>query len=77
MKIRYKCYCGDKEHEIEVTERPEGGDLVLWMQYVVSGTICVHHNVINPNCISLTMEYVKIPMDESAEGIGQKPHLSS
>lgn len=77
MIIMYKCHCMDAERQVQVTERPHNGDLILWMECVVAGTIRVHHHAENPRCTYDTMEYVKIPVDENAEGIGQKPRLAS
>lgn len=77
MKIMYKCTCMPAEREIDVTERPPGSDLIMWVECVVGGTISLDHQARNPACRNNIMEYVKIPVDENAEGIGEKPRLSS
>lgn len=77
MKIMYKCRCLLLEREVEVPERPRDGDLIVWVQYVVGGCVLMDHSTVSPYCKQQEMEYVKIPVDENAEGIGQKPHLAS
>lgn len=77
MKIIYKCTCMDAERQIEVMDRPEDGDLILWMNLVVGGSISCDHTARCPRCPSETMEYVKIPVDENADGIGMKRKMSS
>lgn len=75
--LKYKCRCMGAEREISVPARPENGDLILWLEHVVGGTILVYHRAEKPNCQAVEMEYVKIPVDEDAEGLGMKPHMSS
>ena len=75
IDIRYKCKCMAGEATVQVLERPTGSDLLLWMG-VVQATIGMDHGARNPKCRSETMEYAKIPVDENAGGIGEKPQLN-
>lgn len=75
IRIIYKCRCTPKEVELDVPERPRGSDLMLWMT-VVQAHIGMDHGVRSPHCMAEKMEYVKIPVDEHAEGVGEKPQLN-
>lgn len=77
MKVTYKCVCMTAEAEIEVTSRPADADVVLWVEAAVAGAIAVDHSARSPRCMATAMEYVKIPVDEDAPGIGVKPPLAS
>lgn len=70
MKIKYKCRCMVKEREIEVRPRRHDEHILLWMGLAVQTTIGGDHAVASPHCYREKMEYVKIPTDENANGIG-------
>lgn len=72
MKIKYKCRCMDNEREIAVRSRQHDEDLLLWMGVVVQTTISGDHAVASPYCLCEKMQYVKIPTDENASGIGME-----
>lgn len=76
LAIRYKCRCMEADVEIEVSSRPDGGDLMLWMN-VVQHTIALDHATRSPRCQATAMEFAKISVDEDAPGIGIKRRLSS
>jgi len=65
------------EKAIDVTPRPQGGDLLMWTEYVMMGTIAVDHHAEHPTCYATHMEYAKIPVEEGAEGVGMAPRLDS
>ena len=73
MKIWYKCVCMEAEAEIEVMDRPNGGDILDWMRGVVQPSIGVDHRARSPRCQAQALEYAKIPLDEAAPGIGMAP----
>lgn len=72
MKIMYKCHCLPEEVEIDVPNRVQGCDVIDWMDTV---TYCVSsdHRARNALCMTEKMEYVKIPLDNAAQGIGVPP----
>jgi hypothetical protein len=74
LAILYKCKCMAAEASVEVPDRPAGGDLMLWMN-VVQGTLGLDHSARSPRCLAAEMEYVKIPVDDGADGIGMKRPL--
>ena len=69
MKIAYKCDCMKEEGEIDVPNRVAGGDIVTWMNLI---TMCIgyDHGARQPWCRAEKTHYVKIPIDDAANGIG-------
>jgi hypothetical protein len=76
MKLLWKCYCINAEAELEVSDRRQDEDLLHWMDDVIKPALTREHRRVNSLCLSQTMEYVKLPLDEAAPGIGQKPQIN-
>ncbi|MES2034881.1 MAG: hypothetical protein V4466_11960 [Pseudomonadota bacterium] len=76
LTVRYKCHCMAKEAELEVPQRPEGADILAWME-VARACLGLDHAARSPTCPAAAVEYLKIPTDEDAPGIGMKPPLAS
>lgn len=75
VKVLYKCECLRAEAEVEVPQRPHGGELMLWMG-VLTAMIAMDHGTRSPRCRSVVMEYVKIPVTEGADCLGEAPRLN-
>ena len=71
MDIIYKCSCMEKEVTIQVPDRREQTDIVVWMETLVLNCIAFDHSELSPNCRKQAMEYCKIPLPKSDEFIGQ------
>ncbi len=76
ITVRYKCRCMAMERSLAVVDRGQDEDLMDWMTKVQMA-LGADHQLISPNCISGTVEYLKIPHDEDNPSVGMKPHLSS
>lgn len=74
--VRYKCKCMQDERELQVAERAEGDDVIVWMEGVVALAVSNDHRQLSPNCRETTMEYLKIPLPEGSPQIGTKPKLN-
>lgn len=74
--VHYKCHCMAAEANLEVPERPAGADLIAWME-IVRACLGLDHAARSPSCPAAAVEYLKIPTDEHAPGIGMKPPLAS
>lgn len=73
MKIMYKCNCMKADRIVEVRDREPDEEIVHWVENAVATAIWKNHKDWSPHCRKTTTEYVKIPLDESADGIGMKP----
>lgn len=70
--IPYKCHCMKGEAVIAVPDRRPNTDILIWMELV---TFCIQfdHKALSPHCLSNTMQYVKLPIDETTGLVGRSP----
>lgn len=73
MDIIYKCACMPVEVTLSIMARPDGGDIVDWVENCLGASVAVDHRARSPRCRARAMEYVKIPVDDAAAGIGMLP----
>lgn len=69
MMIAYKCRCMKAEQELPVPDRRAGGDLNDWM-HMITTCVSTDHRALSPLCQATAMEFVKVPTEEGAAGIG-------
>ena len=71
MKVEFKCKCMKEPKTIECDPRNPNEDLMDFMEYLQK-RIGIEHRRLSLICTSLTMEYVKVPVDET-KGVGFEP----
>ena len=73
MRVLYSCVpCSVKDAPVEVVDRRGGEDVVHWVTQVVGAAIGSDHRQRSPQCVSMVMSEVKIPIAGSDE-IGKPP----
>lgn len=72
MNVLYKCGCFKVERTLCVPDRVPNSDLMAWMG-LVQNCLAYDHGTRNPECMATKMEYLKIPVDKEAHGIGEAP----
>jgi hypothetical protein len=72
IPVQYSCVlCGVKDYTIQVPARAEADDLIIWMQATIA-LIAQDHRATHPDCLSATLQDLKIPID-GAEWVGGPP----
>lgn len=71
MDVIYKCSCMARERLIQVPDRIETTPIVVWVECLVLNCVGFDHSELNPHCTSVAMEYMKIPVLEHDEFLGQ------
>jgi hypothetical protein len=75
-EVLYKCLCMGSEAAIQVVDRDPTGDIVEWIERIVTPSISYDHTRRSPYCRRTAMEYAKLPVDEATGSIGAKPRHS-
>lgn len=70
IEVILKCRCTDGEVKLQVRERAEGEDILVWMEHVTARVGAWHSIRL---CSETKLEYMKIPLAGRPDaGIGEK-----
>lgn len=70
MRVFYKCKCLGAEQAVDVPDRLPSFDVADWVGGIVAQCVAFDHSQRSPMCRRSAMQYVAIPMDNHAPGIG-------
>jgi hypothetical protein len=71
IECKYKCKCTKEEQTFYVEERNPINDVVCWVEQVVRPALHEHHQKLNPKCRQRAVKWLKIPLPDNADFVGQ------